>query len=106
MNDGTAADSQAPKTFREFFEERCQHWADRVAINEPVPEPAAPDDRREVTYGQLLENAYALAAWLRERGIRASDKVAVGGHNSSGWVTSFLACHLIGAVPVLLNSTL
>jgi len=98
---------QAPKTFREFFESRCKQWADRVAIDEPVPDPGADwDARRELTYGRMLENGYALGAWMREHGVRAGDKVAVGGHNSAGWVTSFVACHLIGAVPVLLNSTL
>jgi len=77
-----------------------------VVINEPVPEPAGYDDRRDVTFGQLLERAYVLAAWLREQGVDVSDRVAIGGINSSGWVTSFVAANLIGAVPVCLNSTL
>lgn len=59
-----------------------------------------------MTYGELLAHAYKLAAWLREQGVGAGDRVAVGGHNSSGWITSFVAAHLIGAVPVCLNSTL
>lgn len=101
-----STDRKAPPNFRTFFEARCKQWADRVIINEPVPEPAAWDDRQEVTYGRLLELAYDLAAWLRERGVKAGDKVAIGGHNSSGWVTSFVAIHLLGAVPVCLNSTL
>ncbi|KAL1405668.1 hypothetical protein Q8F55_009307 [Vanrija albida] len=95
----------APASFREFLEDRLNRYSDRVIINEPVPEPAEYDDRRDVTYGELLAHAYKLAAWLREQGIRSGDRVAVGGQNSSGWITSFVAAHFLGAVPVCLNST-
>jgi long-subunit acyl-CoA synthetase (AMP-forming) len=43
---------------------------------------------------------------MREQGLDIGDKIAISGHNSSGWVTSFVAAHFIGAVPVCLNSTL
>lgn len=81
-------------------------WSDRVIVNEPVPEPADYDARQEVTYGQMLDNSYRLAAWLRERGVGQGDRVAVGGHNSSMWLTAFVAVNFLGAVPVCLNSTL
>lgn len=80
-------------------------WQKRVAINEPVP-GGEYDDRRDVTYAQLRDDALRVAGWLREQGIGAGDKVAIGGHNSSGWITSFIATHLVGGVPVCLNSTL
>jgi acyl-CoA synthetase (AMP-forming)/AMP-acid ligase II len=83
-----------------------KHWADRTIIDEPVPDSAEYDDRQRFTYGQILESAYKLAGWMREQGVDVGDRVAVGGNNSSGWVTSFVAAHLLGAVPVLLNSTL
>lgn len=77
-----------PATFRAYFEERMKHYADRVIVNEPDPRPtAAYDDRREITYGHMLENCYNLGAWMRERGIQPGDKVAVGGINSIGWLT-------------------
>lgn len=83
-----------------------KHWADRVIVNEPVPEPAEYDARQEMTYGRMLEESYRLAAWLRERGVGPADRVAVGGHNSTGWLIAFLATNFLGAVPVCLNSTL
>jgi acyl-CoA synthetase (AMP-forming)/AMP-acid ligase II len=47
-----------------------------------------------------------LAGWMREQGVRTGTAVAIGGPNSTEWVVAFIATHLIGAVPVLLNSTL
>lgn len=43
---------------------------------------------------------------MRSLGIKLDDSVAVGGANNTGWVVSWLACLIIGAVPVLLNATL
>lgn len=84
-----------------------KRWSDRVIANEPDPRPnAAYDDRVEITYGKMLDNAYALAGWMRERGVKAESKVAIGGHNSIGWITTYVAINLLGAVPVCLNSTL
>lgn len=96
----------APPDFRTFFEGVMQQWAERVLVNEAVPEPAEYDARQDVTYGQALDNAYALAAWLREQGVGRADRVAIGGPNSSYWLTAFVAISLLGAVPVCLNSTL
>lgn len=81
-------------------------WSDRVIVNEPVPEPADYDARQEVTFGQMLDDSYRLAAWLRERGVGPTDRVAIGGHNSSYWLTAYVAVNFLGAVPVCLNSTL
>ncbi|BEJ16856.1 hypothetical protein CspHIS471_0602570 [Cutaneotrichosporon sp. HIS471] len=96
----------APPDFRTFFEGSMKKWSDQVLTNEPVPEPAEYDARQDVTYGQALDNAYRLAAWLREKGVGKGDRVAVSGINSSAWLTSFVAVNLLGAVPVCLNSTL
>lgn len=59
-----------------------------------------------MTYAQLRDDAFRVGGWLLEQGVRPGDKVAIGGHNCSGWIVSFIAAHLIGAVPVCLNSTL
>lgn len=84
------------------------YWGyERIIVNEPDPSPgAAYDDRREISYGKMLDDAYELAGWMRERGVKAVDKVAIGGINSIGWVTAYVAINLLGAVPVCLNSTL
>lgn len=83
------------------------HWSDRVMVNEPNPLPGAHyDDRRDITYGQMLADGYRLAGWMREQGVGPATRVAIGGTNSIGWLTSFTAVNLLGAVPVCLNSTL
>lgn len=99
---------QVPKTFRDFFHERLTRWGyDRVAVNEPDTRPnAAYDDRVEISYGKMLDVAYDLAGWMRERGVKAGTFVAIGGTNSIGWLTTYVAINLLGAVAVCLNSTL
>jgi len=81
-------------------------WADREFLSAPLPEPAAYDDRENVTFAQVYERALDFAAWLRSVGVKQGSRVALGGLNSIGWVVAFTALHLLGAVPVLLNSTL
>jgi acyl-CoA synthetase (AMP-forming)/AMP-acid ligase II len=75
-------------------------------LSSPVPEPADFYAREYVTFGQVHERALRLAGWLREHGVVQGSRVSVGGANSTGWVVAFTAVHLLGAVPVFLNSTL
>lgn len=75
-------------------------------LSSPLPEPADFYDREYFTFGQVHDKAIRLAAWLRENGVQQGSRVAVGGANSTGWVVSFVAILILGAVPVLLNSTL
>ncbi|KAL1411738.1 hypothetical protein Q8F55_002704 [Vanrija albida] len=90
--------------FRAFLLAQLARFADR----ELVSAPAGPSgSRRETaTYKQIRARAVDLAAWLRGRGLRAGSRVAIGGLNSTEWVVAFIAVHLLGGVPVLLNSTL
>lgn len=83
-----------------------KQFADRVFLSSPLPEPAEYDARESLTYGQVYDKANVYGAWMRSLGVGYNDRVAIGGVNQSGWVISWLAALLIGAVPVLLNATL
>jgi len=78
----------------------------KVMLSSPIPEPADYYAREHVTFDQVHDKSLRLAAWLRENGVRQGGRVVVGGANSTGWVVAFTAIHLLGAVPVFLNSTL
>ncbi|WOO80581.1 3-[(3aS,4S,7aS)-7a-methyl-1,5-dioxo-octahydro-1H-inden-4-yl]propanoyl:CoA ligase [Vanrija pseudolonga] len=90
-----------PPHFRAFLLAQLDRFADRDLVSSPEGK-----SRETSTYGDVHARAVSLAAWLRGRGLRASSRVAIGGLNSTEWVVAFVAVHLLGAVPVLLNSTL
>lgn len=60
--------------------------------------PAAKDDNRDLSYGQLVEATAAMAAGLRARGVTAGDRVALHLPNSVDFVVSALACLWVGAI--------
>lgn len=75
-------------------------------VSSPLPEPAGPDAREHLTYRQVYDRAVQYAAWMRSRGIRLGDRVAIGGANQTGWIVACIATLLMGAVPIMLNCTL
>ncbi|ODO07016.1 hypothetical protein I350_04383 [Cryptococcus amylolentus CBS 6273] len=106
-----------PPHFRAYILYNYGRFKDRTFISAPLPRrepfpPLASDDetgvkaREYLTFGETLDRAAKLAAWMRNRGIKLGDKVVIGGKNCSGWIVSFTAIHLIGAVPVCLNAWL
>ncbi|RSH80258.1 uncharacterized protein EHS24_008831 [Apiotrichum porosum] len=98
--------TKAPKSMREWMVEGLSRWADNEFVSEPLPEPAPASQRQSRTYGQVLDDAVTFASWLREGGIAMGDRVAIGGRNSSRFISAYVGTCLIGAVPVLLNTTL
>ncbi|WVQ75195.1 hypothetical protein IAR50_004806 [Cryptococcus sp. DSM 104548] len=106
-----------PPHFRAYILYNYGRFKNRTFISAPLPrrEPFPPlisgdetgiNAREYLTYGETLDRAARLAAWMKSRGIKLGDKVVVGGKNCSGWIVSFTAIHLIGAVPVCLNAWL
>lgn len=93
--------TKQPPHFRAFLLAQLDRFADRDLVSSPEGKA-----RETSTYGDVHARAVTLAAWLRGRGLRAGSRVAIGGLNSTEWVVAFVAVHLLGAVPVLLNSTL
>ncbi|BEI82218.1 hypothetical protein CcaverHIS002_0300860 [Cutaneotrichosporon cavernicola] len=93
-------------TFRQLIMERMQANAANPFLSSPVPDPEPFHAREALTHGETLERAIRIAAILRDHGVGVGSRVAVGGTNCTGWVLAFIALHLLGAVPVLLNNGL
>jgi len=103
---------------RQWAMENLEKWGDKEYISEPLPEPAPVTQRRTVTFAQVYDASLRWAGWMREQGVRTGDKVAIGGRNSSrlvdcggvlltgSWLSVYYATCILGAVPVLLNTTL
>lgn len=75
---------RAPVHFRQFFEERMTKWSDRVMLSTPRAESLSEENREVLTYGEVWERSVRLAAWLRNREVRAGTRVAIGGRNCAG----------------------
>ncbi|TXT07380.1 hypothetical protein VHUM_03100 [Vanrija humicola] len=98
--------ARQPPTFRAHLVPAMERWADRTFVDAPLPEPAPKEQRASITYGEALRQAYAVAGWLRARGVRVGSKVGIVGFNSINWAVSWIAIHLVGAVPVMVNAAL
>ncbi|WVN86989.1 uncharacterized protein L203_102164 [Cryptococcus depauperatus CBS 7841] len=102
-----------PPTFRDFILSCYQKYSDRVFVSSPAPlqglvksvqnEKDRLERRERLTFKETLERSLKLSAWMRQKGIKVGDRVGIGGINCSGWIVSWSAIHLIGAVPVCLN---
>ena len=75
-------------------------WVDATPDAEAVAELGG--DR--LSYRQLWDRAARVAGGLRERGVRAGDRVAVRYPAGLGWVLGFWGSLLAGAVPVAVNT--
>lgn len=53
-------------------------------MSAPLPAPAPETARERATYGQLYERAVKLGAWLKTKGVKRGEKVALGGANNTG----------------------
>jgi long-chain acyl-CoA synthetase len=56
--------------------------------------------RITLSYREALKIIEAVARWLRSKGIRKGDTVALTGKNSPEWATAYIAIHFAGAVVV------
>jgi len=81
------ADSQLPKTFREFILTSFEVYPDRIFMSSPLPLSQGVDAREHVTFRDTLERAIKIAAWMRGKGLGIGSKVAIGGGNSTGYVS-------------------
>jgi acyl-CoA synthetase (AMP-forming)/AMP-acid ligase II len=77
------------ETLGEFF---------RRAVDRAPDRPAVVDERGSLTYGELARRVDALAASLRDLGVRAGDVVSVQLPNRSEFVIAHLALERLGAV--------
>jgi hypothetical protein len=88
QSEGHQADCQLPKTFREFILASFEVYPERTFMSSPLPLSQGLDAREHVTFRDTLEKAIRVAAWMRSKGLGIGSKVAIGGGNSTGYVSS------------------
>src|SRR6476659_8222329 len=84
-------------TLAKVFATRATEHPERTLI-------VAGEDR--LTYGQVEQQAAALAAALAELGIEAGDRVAINLPNWPAWIVTLLASARLGAIVVPVNPRL
>ena len=80
------------KTLKELFELAVKEYATRPAL--------AYYDSEPITYKELGERVRALSNFLKEKGVKKGDKVAIIGENSPNWGIAYLSIVTMGAVVV------
>jgi len=80
------------KTLKELFELAVEKHATRPAL--------AYYDSEPITYKELEERVRALSSFLKEKGVKKGDKVAIIGENSPNWGIVYLSIVTMGAVAV------
>lgn len=93
-----------PKTFRTYLLESLAKHGDKVLINAPAVEPAPATQRVDWTFTAVRAQALQLAAWLATRGIKQGSLVGLVGWNSAEWAVAWVAVHICGGVPVMVNA--
>ena len=81
-----------PITLNDLVDISCRKYRTFSAIGMALEEP--------LSYKKFHERILALAAYLREQGVKAGDRVALLGENSHNWGTVYLAVVRLGAATV------
>ncbi len=79
-------------------------WIESAAGNHPQRAFLKTAAGREISYGSLREQSARFASALRQRGVRAGDRVAAQVEKSPEAVLLYVACLRIGAVFVPINT--
>jgi long-chain acyl-CoA synthetase len=79
-------------TLTECFQYTVERWPNRPSL--------AWADEEPMTYSQLAEQVSQVAAFMRKKGIRKGDRVAILSENSPNWGIAYLAVTTSGAVVV------
>lgn len=66
----------------------------------------AQNEKRSITYAQVLANVKKLAHWMVAQGIKKGDKVAVTGKNSPEWATVYLATFFASGIIIPIDYNL
>ncbi|KAF8655311.1 hypothetical protein AX16_003208 [Volvariella volvacea WC 439] len=85
-------------SLREFWTIVARQYADKTYVVL---------DEERVTFQQLYHDSLRAACMFRDAyGIQKGDRVAICSRNYPEYLTAFWACHMIGAVSVLINAWL
>ncbi|MGI6656457.1 MAG: AMP-binding protein [Desulfobulbus sp.] len=91
-NDHLPVIQENAATLNDLIDISCRKYRDLPAVGMALQEP--------LSYKALHERILALAALLRESGVKQHDRVAILGENSPNWVIAYLAVLRLGAVTV------
>lgn len=86
---------QTAATIPAILHRNAAQWPDAVAVA---------DDGSTLTHAQLLAAARRIAGAYLDRGVAPGDRVGIWLPNGVEFIVSLLGAHLIGVVPVPLNS--
>lgn len=87
-------------SFFDLFASAAGRFADRTAV-----EVQGREHVRRVTYGELRDVAERTSAWLRARGLRQGDRVAIIADNDDRWCGVYLGVLRTGGVAVPLDTS-
>ena len=84
---------------------RRNHWVNHIARHAHAKPGAAylRFEGRTVTWAQIHERVAVIAAALRERGVRAGDRVAIMMTNRPEFLETMFAANALGAIVVPVN---
>ena len=80
-----------------------KNLGDLIDLNKDLNKIAIIDNTSSVTYGQLHYMSNYYARLLQEKNYKPSDRIALVGLNSIGYVAAYLGILKLGAIAVLIN---
>jgi acyl-CoA synthetase (AMP-forming)/AMP-acid ligase II len=89
-----------PATIPAAIDRAAQLWPDDEALVDTLPDGST----NRLTFAQLKDRIYQVAAALIASGVQPGDRVAVWAPNSSTWIAAGYGAYVAGAVLVPLNS--
>lgn len=95
-------------TLRDFWSWACDQYSsqDLVAYDKHFQSPAK-IERTRITFKQAFDKSLKVAAlWRNVYAVKKGDRVAICARNYPDFLICYWACHLLGAVVVLVNAWL
>ena len=86
--------------------QRLYHWESTAPNRVVLTQPLGRGQLLECTWGQLMDQARRVAAYLQRQGLQPGDRVAILSKNTAHWLISDFAIWLAGGVSVPLYPTL
>ncbi|MGD1820675.1 MAG: AMP-binding protein [Pleomorphochaeta sp.] len=87
-------------TLAQIFNITLDKFPDRICFTKFTP------NRFSLTYKEVNEYLLNISSYLREKGLKKGDKVAINGKNSIEWAIAYLSINFAGGVVVPLDNQL
>jgi len=86
------------KTYNEHFQEIAELHRNRIAVRLKTPA-----GYRQISYGELHQQALGVAFALLSQGLKRQERIAILSENRPEWVVSYLGIYLAGGTAVPLD---